>query len=181
MYYSFLFLDRWYFNYPHLSPFHSTVSSISPLSHFAVYVSAKQVTRTGSAIKVFQHFYLISVLIIWTVVMIPPGRSTSLLCSTQNMCLVCFWQNVPQATQSRSSQAGSQTQDFCHFQFRHRESGKKLAESGSCFTFQNRQKKKQINYVAYSQMVDAQKSKKSYEINRIWANQENQAVTKLWF
>lgn len=55
--FAFFFLDRWYFNCPHLSPF-LCLSSTFPLSQFAIYVWAPvmQLTENGvSYLRFVQH------------------------------------------------------------------------------------------------------------------------------
>lgn len=49
----------------------------------------------------------------------------------------------------------------------------------SCFTSQNRQKRKKLKYLSYSPMIKAQKSRKNQEINTIWASPKNCASETL--
>lgn len=85
-----------------------------------------------------------------------------------------------QCTQSRLSQTGSQAADIVH-----QVNFQKKPTFGSTAHKQiitlNRTMTKQLNYVAYLITKKAQKSRRNYEINTIWASRQHPAGMMLHF
>lgn len=105
-----LYLDRWYFNYPHLSPFYSSVPclcSASSLPHFTM-TPVMQVTenRVSYAFRINSaHDFTRQTAVHFR--SIPEAA----LSSAPKRIHAYFWQKPNQAARSSLSQAGSQKQE----------------------------------------------------------------------